>query len=343
MKVIDHHDDLCEAFLVKNASAASSEIFKKAEWREKAELLDRDVALILVEENGAEHRKFACFDEGNILMSEWYLLNANHSLSSSAIKTAATNLVDAADEFGIALNPATSYLSRLPEDPKETIDERRVAAGGRKFSRDADSIKTASAYDALALAIRNWDDLDPYDKRDISVDLVGLSKVAGMDIPDHIYQYSGEGLSTNFKKVASYRKNYTADTKLQEGYDRLSKMANSMSEYEVVEALYLLDEQAGLTNRYGENLPNPVLSVFGTTKEAEYSWIHGGDYVTEKMLKRYSGSTSAVNAADNIFTDDVKEKFRKDPVGLFKSLPLEQQILLARLASQSRETNDGGY
>jgi hypothetical protein len=277
-------------------------------------------------------------------MSEWYLLNTDHELSSVAVKVAAVNLVAAAEGFGVVPNSATVYLANMDTSVTPIVDERRVkVAGAPMVSKVEEAEKVASAYDWLGKAEEQWADLDPYDRHTIAVDLVKLATGAGMDIPEYIRNYSGEVLNPEFKKIANARKDFTADPEIQEGYDRLSKMAGAMDPGDVIEAMYLLDERAGIVHRHGERIPDPVISVYGIVKEAEYSWTHGGDYVTGRMLERYSGSTSAINAADNIFTKEVKSKFRTDPIGTFKGLPLEQQIFMARLASQSRETNDGGY
>jgi len=396
MHVIDHHDDLCESYLTRRNPDDNAEMFKEAEWREKPELLDREVALILVDSTGKEHLKFACHDAGNTALSGWYLLNAEHGLSSAAVKVAAVNLLSAADHHEVEIHPAIDYLADMDiPDDKDIMDERRVkiantsmgmaspqmpspmssampptspmspmpmAKGGvvkkpiialigedgpeavvplKKKSKGSE--KKASAYDYLSDAVNQWDDLDPYDRHDVAVQLVKIASESGMTVPDHIHVYSGEALNPHFTKIAQARASFTANETVQGSYVRLSKMAAALPLEDVVEAMYLLDEQAGLTGRYGSRIPDPLLSVYGTTKEAEFSWAHGGDYVTERMLRRYSGSTAFDTTAEQIFTEGLRDKFKKDPVGVFKSLPREQQILMARLASQSRETNDGGY
>jgi hypothetical protein len=209
--------------------------------------------------------------------------------------------------------------------------------------RGRHQVKEGSAYDALSNLIRVWNDLDPYDRHEAAVDIVKVASLTGMAVPAHIEQYSGERLNPRFEKIASRRAEYTANPEYQADYLRLAKMAAALDPDDVVEALFLMDERAGLLNRYGNNLPDPVLSVFGVEKQAEFSWVNGGDYVTESMLKRYSGSNASHAALEDTFEEDLVMNFRRDPVGTFKKMPLEQQTLLSRLASQSRDTNNGGY
>lgn len=364
MPVVDQHDDLCDLFRASGPKDGL-EFLKTASWKERDDLYDRDFALIIVDNQGKEHRKFACYDAGNTFLSQWYLLNAEHDLPAGAVKVAAANLLNAAEDLGLQSHPALYLLANegenLPGDGRRVLVK---SAASTQYAKTASfepsqiarpmgkgmsqplgthQVKQASAFDAISETIRKWDDLDPYDRHEAAVDAVKLASAVGAVVPDHIFRYSGTTLSPRFEKVASRRAEYTANPEYQSDYLRLSKMAAAMDPDDVVEALFLMDERAGLLNRYGNNIPDPVLAVYGTEKQAEYSWIHGGDYVTESMLKRYSGSTASHAGLEDVFEDSVVERFRRDPVGTFKGMPLEQQILLSRLASQSRDTNNGGY
>jgi hypothetical protein len=343
MPVIDHHDDLCESFLASVDMGEASEVMKVSSWKESADLLDRDFALIMVDELGREHRKFACFDPGNAMLSEWYLLNVENGLPEDATKLAAANIANALESFGLGATMTTLYWG----DAETGADSRRVKVASSSLAsafRDQPSTlkKTASAFDYVAAVENDWDDLDPYDRHEAAVNLVKVASSVGATVPGHIFKYSGTALNPLFKKIAEARTHFARDLNVAEGYMRLSKMAGAMDPDDVVEAMYLLDEQAQINHRYGDRLPDPVLSVYGTTKEAEYSWIQGGDYVTASMLNRYAGSMAS-NTMGDLFSESIKDSFRKDPVTTFKKMPEEQQILVARLASQSRDTNNGGY
>jgi hypothetical protein len=341
MPVIDHHDDLCESFIAHVDPNAAAEIMKVSSWRESADLLDRDFALILVDDLGKEHRKFACFDAGNALMSEWYLLHANHGLPPEATKVAAANIATTLEHFGLDPTPATIFWA----DSSAGQDARRVkvaSAAPNESETPSRLMSKQSSFDFIKDASQRWDDIDPYDRHEAAVEIVKLAAGIGASVPDKIYKYSGISLNPLFSKIAEARRDFSPNVEIQDGYWRLSKMAAAMDPDDVVEALYLLDEQAQLNHRYGDRIPDPVLSVYGTTKEAEYSWFVGGDYVTGSMLVRYAGS-NASNRMDEIFSEDLRDLFRKDPIEVFKKMPEEQKVLLARLASQSRNTNNGGY
>lgn len=401
---IDFYDDLGEAYLLATGGE-ETEHLKTAEWREPFDLLDRDFALILVDGEAKEHRKFACFDAGNVAMSMWYLTQAVDRLPPAAVKIAAINLAVAAGDLGLDI-PEEIFAMNVSVDPEwanDILDEKRVKiampmpgqvgtpmankgmtkqpmspgmmggaagvsmtgaasptrtppmtgaktpmAGGGRTAMGGQAMpmgKTAEAtspFDVLRYATENWDDMDPYDRHDTAVFLT-KSASAGVLVPDHIYKYGGVALNPIFSSLMEARKRYSVQEQDQDNYDRLGKMASAMDLEDVVEALYLMDEQASLTPRYGTNIPDPLLCVYGQVKEAEWSWNHGGDMVNEAQLKRYAAATGCQTSLGELFTDDICAKFKKDPLGTFKSMPLEQQIITSRLATQSRHKNDGGY
>lgn len=357
MPIVDQHDDLCASFRDRGPREGL-ELLKQAAWVERTDLLSRDFAVILVSD-GVEFPKFACHDAGNTYLSQWYLLNVDHGLPNEAVKVAAANLLEAAKDLGIS---SLEELQKLAGDDHHPGQRRVVIPAkmaesynktasfepsqlrplGRGMQDGGGQLKEGSAFDALAAVIRQWDELDPYDRHAAAVDIVKIASEVGFQVPDHIFQYGGTELNPHFEKIARARMQFTAVEEYQADYERLSKMAAALNPDDVVEALYLMDERAGLLSRYGQRLPDPLLAVYGQVKEAEYSWVNGSDYVTESILLRYAGST-AVNGMKNTFTEDVVERFRKSPAATFKAMPLEQQRLVARLATQSRDTNNGGY
>jgi hypothetical protein len=342
MEVIDQYDDLGERFSRSGPVRESASLLKQASWIERDDLLDRDFALILVDDTGKEHRKFACYDAGSTLVSQWYLTHASSGLPAAAMKVASANLMEAAKFHGA---PASLTMFKAASAPEQGADERRVyvpSVSAPSLTEPSHIRKTASAFDVISKVASAWADMDPYDRHDAAVDLLVVAADCGADIPPEIFQYSGTTLNPRFQKIAEARAQFTSDAEIQSGYLRISKMAAAMEPDDVVESVFLLDEQAGLTGRYGARLPDPLLAVYGTEKAAEYSWLQGGDYVTERMLKSYSGSTAFNTAGGQVFTEEVCRRFKADPVATFKAMPAVQQKIMARLASQSRDSNDGG-
>lgn len=200
------------------------------------------------------------------------------------------------------------------------------------------TVKTASApktsYDLIKEAEFIWPDLDPVDRRKAALFLQKTAALEGASVPEKIAQYAGHELNPDFEMIMHRRLDYVRNPSLQQDYERFSKVAHVMDLADATETLYLLDEQAGLLDRYGTNLPDPVLSVYGcATKEAMWSWNHGGDYCTEAELIEVCADPVKRSQFQALFSEEICESFRKNPVKVFESRPLEQQIIIARLAN----------
>jgi len=63
-----------------------------------------------------------------------------------------------------------------------------------------------------------------------------------------------------------------------------------------------------------------------------YSWRSGGDYVSGAMLKALASRRADL---DTTFGSGFSQSFQTDPVGIFKSMPDPQKVVLSRLASDN--------
>ena len=104
---------------------------------------------------------------------------------------------------------------------------------------------------------------------------------------------------------------------------------------EVVELLAEFDKVAGLDHHYDRTIPDPYFSIYGFEKSAaddpEFSEVVGNENVTEEDLRRLA--RIAAFTIKTTFGADFQEEFLKDPVGIFKSLPLAQKKMVMRMAN----------
>lgn len=372
--ITDHQDDLGTFLRQTHPTLAESSFVKEASWKEKPNMLDREFALILVEPNGTEHKKLAMHDGGNTLASVAYLLTGDHSLPEPAIKLASYNLLNAAMHYGLydafgdtllytekigsAFDLLAALADALPNDG--ILDERRVsvkeAMGGgmgyssptvattskntaapvntiKTFGKQQPMLKKAS-YDLIKEAEYMWPDLDPVDKRAFALIIKEAAREEAAAVPAKIAQYAGNELNPQFESIIHRRLDYVSNDSLRDDYERFSKVAFVMDLADATETLYLLDEQAGLLERYSSNLPDPVLSVYGcSTKQASWSWSHGGVYCTENDIMLLCKDPVKRAQFESVFNQNTCESFMKDPIKQFESKPIEQQIIIARMAN----------
>ncbi len=199
-----------------------------------------------------------------------------------------------------------------------------------------------NAFDLIADLKTRWHNLDSYDRHDLSVAATKLAEAHGASVPEEIFRYSGEELSPHFTTYMRQRQEFTANTELQSAYGRLAKVASAIDPDDLARLIHRLDADAGITHRYGTNLPDPHLCVFERVKEASWSWVHGGHYVNEDQLRRLATGPTR-EQMEKLFDKDFVTAFRRDPLGTFQGLAPEAQIIISNMASQSQLHNDGGF
>ncbi len=339
MRVLDIADDLGAFLKASLPQQGVSTLVKTAEWREPATLRPRDFAVILVDTDGKEHGKYACFDPGNTIVSMLYLEQAVPHLNPAAIKTAASTLSSMAQGWGIPVPLEIAKLASLelsPEDRRDIVDARRVRYNPPKIA--SSQPRPEGAFAKLASASRGWADLDPFQRREVAHDLVKEAATLPLSIPEHFYRYAGDELSPKFASYMRERLDYVSDPEVAEGYRALVKIAGACEPDSVVTALYQLDDLAQLRwsggDRYGEKIADPVRCVYDMDKKAAFSWNHGADATNENELWEFVQRPRAASVFLGTFTDDLWERFKKDPVGTFRAMPREQKALASRMARE---------
>jgi hypothetical protein len=113
---------------------------------------------------------------------------------------------------------------------------------------------------------------------------------------------------------------------------------------EVVELLAEFDKRAGLEHHYDRTISDPYYSIYGFEKSAEnaaFSEVVGNEMVTEADLRRLS--RIGAQSVKMTFGMDFQEEFLKDPVGIFKSMPLDQKKMLMRMANSTQPGAERNY
>jgi hypothetical protein len=94
------------------------------------------------------------------------------------------------------------------------------------------------------------------------------------------------------------------------------------------------DAATGLDLYYDRAVTDPYYSTFGFEKKAEqFSEIIGNEMVTEADLRRLA--RIGASAVKNTFNPEFLVEFQKDPVGIFKSLPRDQKLMVMRMANDT--------
>lgn len=200
--------------------------------------------------------------------------------------------------------------------------------GSQKFPIDSwDQVKKAESY-----LLENGIRMDRPVYRNCSVKLAARAKDLGFPLAERIKEAGATGYAPRNVRAAAlgFRKQAGADP------DFLNELMVKSAELEpsmYVEVLRRFDIHSGLDRAWGTRVPDPWESTFGIAKEASVVWQEGADRVTDHELLNLGHNRGEI--LTDKFTCGFAREFQKDPIGIFKSLPLPEKRLVARLAADA--------
>jgi hypothetical protein len=171
----------------------------------------------------------------------------------------------------------------------------------------------------------------PDEKREYALNVVDRASSFGIPCDELLLKYA----STEYGTYDELR--YGIEARLERVTDanqrmellKLAASQDTLTPEVYCGALALLDKRAGIV--YDRHTPDPYLSTYGVkvAKEAEFSETIESMLVTESALKQLA-LTNRKGIAER-FGDDVATEFQADPVSIYKSMPLPEKRIIAKL------------
>ncbi len=158
----------------------------------------------------------------------------------------------------------------------------------------------------------------------------------GIKVAGRVNNYAGDTYGANLIPELTARINQLADSGSKVAYEVLLEKISEVEPAVMAEMLREADIDTGLSSSYGRpgvGHMDPYEAVYGmklAEPEEPFSWSEGTDYTNEERLKKL---VTKGHNLDDLFTKGFAESFAKDPVGVFKSMPDPQKVVLSRLAS----------
>jgi hypothetical protein len=199
-------------------------------------------------------------------------------------------------------------------------------------------LKTASAY-----LDEHLYSFSPLDRRVFSQSVLGRADELGVKISGSALAYGGVEYGPFIHPELHARVSSYAGSGHEEVYELLLEKVSSISPNIMADMLREADHESGADLVYGRpgvGFRDPYEAVYGQPKLSEaqpaeedvYSWRSGGDYVSGAMLKALASRRADL---DTTFGSGFSQSFQTDPVGIFKSMPDPQKVVLSRLASDN--------
>lgn len=171
------------------------------------------------------------------------------------------------------------------------------------------------------------------DRRQYAQELAYTMKTAGLDVPEHIMDYTGPrrgdiSAGIHFRKVNSPESFHAR-------LDAIEKIASYAEDSEVLTRLDRIDHEIGLNRRY-HVIPDPVQTLFMSEKTAMLAdevWRGDTDSLRRSKLENWVKSSHYHELMKKHFRFDLVDGLRTDPWPVFSSLPDPHKKIIARMCN----------
>jgi hypothetical protein len=221
--------------------------------------------------------------------------------------------------------------------PPRIIQDKQAqltALGGRYPLDDYAQVKTACAY------FDEWgDSFSPEDRHTYAVNVLKRADALGIEASAALRKHGSEGYAPfdEVKVALDVRKLFVLEESHKEVLDKIATVYGTIQPLMFAKLLEEFDKEASINHHYSPedgDMPDPYFSTFGFTKKAEFSETIGNMTVSEMDLEYLA--TKRLSLVKGFFTETFAEKFRQDPVGTYKAMPLAQRKMLANMARDQR-------
>ena len=233
------------------------------------------------------------------------------------------------------MNPVVEVTGKEPkkEESEKKASRFALPSFGRYPLDTYGQVKQASAYFE-----EYGRRMPPVDRHEFCVNLVKRAEALLIPVSDTVKKYGSEKFASAYEiEAALDTRRQLLDREDIVVLDKLASAMPSMDPSTFSNVLGAFDESRGLHRHYDSHVMDPFYSTFGFEKKAEdeetWSDVVGNYNITAHELKTFAGSQWM--RLKKQFGHDFADEFRKDPIGIYKSLPVEQKKLIIRLATEN--------
>jgi hypothetical protein len=182
--------------------------------------------------------------------------------------------------------------------------------------------------------------MPPEDRHEYCVNLVKRANDLSMQLPAVVRKYGSEKYASAYEidMALDTRRRLLLDPTDRKLLDKIASVLPTLAPGEFCDLLSGFDQLVGLSYHYDKDVMDPFYSTYGFSKTAEedpedFSDTIGNYHVTQSQLKTLGqGNFSWLKKT---FGLDFAQEFVKDPVGIYKSLPVDQKKLVIRMATEN--------
>jgi hypothetical protein len=245
------------------------------------------------------------------------------------------NLEKAAELYGVTLQVTEKVAAEVTEDPSDyLVPQLRF---GRITAKE--HVKEAAEFFS-----NNYKKMDIETRAHAAATLIKKASAFGEKLPVTFYKHAGL-TQTNPRVLGEWlevRAGLASDQTAKGGYEKLAayvqdkkqfKVAGRSDLLKIADTIGILDERAGLQGRYDLTLPDPLLTVFNTTKTAGSTVRLGGKDVELSQLMNMNPQDYGDVLGEDIVAEitDSKGLLKEaELLDILKTLPADLQCTLVQ-------------
>lgn len=177
----------------------------------------------------------------------------------------------------------------------------------------------------------NWKAFTPRERREYCVKLASRMDELGIESTDKVNSYSGTEYSPFVDSMLTFRKTRTPE-EMHPVLDTLMEKRAFVSPTIFAEALEDFDVETGLNWDWDAAVPDPWVSTFNEKLASDtFTFDANGVRTGEDELRDLA--LNGKELVEKQFGPTFMEGFAASPLDVFRSLPLPNKLVLARLAS----------
>lgn len=235
----------------------------------------------------------------------------------------------------MAMRPYVDVTGRGPSVKVASAQPEHTAYRGNYPLDSFVQVQNASTYFDT-----NYREMEPEMRHEYAVSMVKRASALGIEVSEEARAYGATtfGSEAQIKIAADTRRPHLTE-KQASVLDELIEQRFSLGADAYCAALEEFDKIAGIDWCYDQSVMDPYISTYGVQKTAADegdSWIEGNDYITKKQITNYA--VTGFHTLKHDYGDDMAKEFKKDPWGIFNSLPVDQKRRIARAAGDNSAT-----
>lgn len=304
-------------------------------FEEQSSMDEIKFAAVLWHPTLGKFNKYAMNDSGITEVNLAILAKNAKTLPEEVLKIAAANLTCAANKFKLKVPEELSKYASTSFIPN-LIDIRDIDEVG--YLTKVSDLNTESNYalpeqnkypinnkEEIEKSAQYFDlhhnDFDPNTKLEIALNIRNAAAGQDIDVSDSLVtKYANfldvETFNEDFADHINIRKSYLKDDDpTMDLYSELIEKSAELEPNKVATVLYELDKTSGLAFNYGKGIEDPIISTFGTVKEA-------GMYIDDTMVT--SDQLQSIKSADLtpiVGNDVIPELKGEEGLDVLASLP----------------------